>query len=47
VFKVADLARTQLTLLSNNVPHRMEGAKLVVPSGAAFGALLMFAEEGS
>jgi catechol 2,3-dioxygenase-like lactoylglutathione lyase family enzyme len=45
VFNVANLARTQLTLLANNVPHRMEGARLIVPSGAAFGTLLVFMQE--
>jgi hypothetical protein len=47
VFNVANLARTQLTLLANNVPHRMEGAQLIVPSGAAFGTLLIFTEDAS
>ncbi len=42
VFSVASLAATELALRSGNVPHRQENGRLVVPSEAAFGVLLVF-----
>jgi hypothetical protein len=44
VFAVASLAAAELSLRTGNVPHRREGARLVVPSEAAFGVLLAFEE---
>jgi catechol 2,3-dioxygenase-like lactoylglutathione lyase family enzyme len=46
VFDVARLASTELALRKNNVPHRKEGTRIVVPSGAAFGVLVVFEERG-
>jgi catechol 2,3-dioxygenase-like lactoylglutathione lyase family enzyme len=45
VFEVNNLAVTELTLRTNNVPHRREAHQIVVPSGAAFGVLLAFEEK--
>jgi catechol 2,3-dioxygenase-like lactoylglutathione lyase family enzyme len=44
VYAVRSLDRTRLTLRANNVPHRAEKTRLVVPSGAAFGVLTAFEE---
>jgi catechol 2,3-dioxygenase-like lactoylglutathione lyase family enzyme len=44
VFAVRRLASLTQCLLANNVPHRREGRRVVVPSGAAFGVLLAFEE---
>ena len=44
VFEVDNLAITELTLRTNNVPHRREDHQIIVPSGAAFGVLLAFQE---
>ncbi len=46
VFRVRSLDKARLALSANNVPHRVERARLVVPSGAAFGVLAAF-EEGA
>jgi hypothetical protein len=45
VFEVSRLAATELALRKNNVPHRKEHGRIVVPSGAAFGVLLAFEEK--
>jgi catechol 2,3-dioxygenase-like lactoylglutathione lyase family enzyme len=47
VFEVARLAATELALRKNNVPHRKEQGRIVVPSGAAFGILLAFEEKAA
>jgi catechol 2,3-dioxygenase-like lactoylglutathione lyase family enzyme len=44
IYRVRNLEKAKLTLLANNVPHRLEGNRLVVPSGAAFGVLTCFEE---
>lgn len=44
VYRVRSFAKARMVLLSNNVPHRVEGRRLVVPSGAAFGVLTAFEE---
>ncbi len=44
VFTVENLAAAELSLRTGNVPHRREGARIVVPSEAAFGVLLAFEE---
>jgi len=44
VFDVESLPAAELALRTGNVPHRREGARLIVPSGAAFGVLLAFEE---
>ncbi len=44
VFAVENLAATELCLRTGNVPHRREGARLVVSSDAGFGVLLAFEE---
>jgi catechol 2,3-dioxygenase-like lactoylglutathione lyase family enzyme len=45
VFEVGRLAAAELALRKNNVPHRKERGRIVVPSGAAFGVLLAFEEK--
>jgi catechol 2,3-dioxygenase-like lactoylglutathione lyase family enzyme len=47
VYRVRSLEKTRLTLRANNVPHRIEKRSLLVPSGAAFGVLICFEEEGA
>jgi catechol 2,3-dioxygenase-like lactoylglutathione lyase family enzyme len=42
VHRVRDIARTNLILKTNNVPHRVEKTRILVPSGAAFGVLTLF-----
>jgi catechol 2,3-dioxygenase-like lactoylglutathione lyase family enzyme len=42
IFTVDDLQSTELSLRKNNVPHRQERGRIVVPSGAAFGIMLVF-----
>lgn len=44
VFAVRRLSSVEQCLLANNVPHRREGSRIVVPSGAAFGVVLAFEE---
>jgi hypothetical protein len=44
VYKVRSLDRARLALRANDVPHRIEKTRLVVPSGAAFGLLTAFEE---
>ncbi len=44
VFAVHRLSSVTQSLLANNVPHRREGQRIVVPSGAAFGVVLAFEE---
>ncbi|MGL4634518.1 MAG: VOC family protein [Beijerinckiaceae bacterium] len=46
-FKTPRLDKLEMTLRNNNVPHRREGRKIVVPSGAAFGAVLCFEESAA
>ncbi len=43
---VKSLGTAELCLRKNNVPHRREKGRILVPSGAAFGVLLVF-EEGN
>jgi catechol 2,3-dioxygenase-like lactoylglutathione lyase family enzyme len=45
LFQVRNLGAAELCLRKNNVPHRREKGRIIVPSGAAFGVLLAF-EEG-
>jgi catechol 2,3-dioxygenase-like lactoylglutathione lyase family enzyme len=45
VFEVAHLAATELALRKNNVPHRRENNRIIVPSGAAFGVVLAFEQK--
>ncbi len=45
VFEAASLAATELALRKNNVPHRRDNGRIVVPSGAAFGVVLAFEEQ--
>ncbi len=42
VYRVRDLSRVDLILKANNVPHRAERTRVLVPSGAAFGVLTLF-----
>jgi catechol 2,3-dioxygenase-like lactoylglutathione lyase family enzyme len=42
IFDVARIDATELSLRKNNVPHRREHGRIVVPSGAAFGVLVVF-----
>lgn len=44
VYRVRSFEKARLTLRANNVPHRVERNRLVVPSGAAFGVLTCFEE---
>jgi catechol 2,3-dioxygenase-like lactoylglutathione lyase family enzyme len=44
VFRTTKLGAAELALRKNNVPHRKEQGRLVVPSGAAFGVVLAFEE---
>jgi catechol 2,3-dioxygenase-like lactoylglutathione lyase family enzyme len=44
VFDVASLTAAELSLRKNNVPHRKDNGRIVVPSGAAFGVVLAFEE---
>jgi len=44
VFAVRRLSSLTQCLLANNVPHRREGRRIIVPSGAAFGVVLAFEE---
>jgi catechol 2,3-dioxygenase-like lactoylglutathione lyase family enzyme len=46
LFDVGNLERTELTLRKNNVPHRQERGRIVVPSGAAMGIMIIFEEKG-
>jgi catechol 2,3-dioxygenase-like lactoylglutathione lyase family enzyme len=45
IYRVRNLDKARLALLANNVPHRIEKTRLVVPSGAAFGVLTCFEED--
>ncbi|MGL4242339.1 MAG: VOC family protein [Beijerinckiaceae bacterium] len=42
VYRVRSLERVNLILKTNNVPHRVEKTRILVPSGAAFGVLTLF-----
>jgi catechol 2,3-dioxygenase-like lactoylglutathione lyase family enzyme len=42
IFEVTDLHTTEITLRKNNVPHRQERGRIIIPSGAAFGIVLIF-----
>jgi catechol 2,3-dioxygenase-like lactoylglutathione lyase family enzyme len=45
VFTVQSLDRAEFCLRQNNVPHRREKSRVLVPSGAGFGVLLAFEEQ--
>jgi catechol 2,3-dioxygenase-like lactoylglutathione lyase family enzyme len=44
VFTVQSLDRAEFSLRQNNVPHRREQSRVLVPSGAGFGVVLAFEE---